>query len=139
MGYFHVVFTLPTAIGDIAYQNKRVIYNLLFKASVETMQTIAADPKHLGAKIGITSVLHTLLLTAPPTGARRRVENAQCKMTHHPHVHMIVRPCGAGLRCVRDVVLSGWCKSDPWEVTAHVADGNCVAARRGGEQPEANE
>ena len=74
VGYFHVVFTLPTAIGDIAYQNKRVIYNLLFKASAETMQTIAADPKHLGAKIGITSVLHTW----------------GSAMTHHPHVHMIV-------------------------------------------------
>ena len=59
IGYFHVVFTLPAAIADIAYQNKREIYNLLFKASAETMQTIAADPKHLGAKIGIISVLHT--------------------------------------------------------------------------------
>ena len=49
--YFHVVFTLPAAIADIAYQNKRVIYGLLFKASAEAMQTIAADPKHLGAKI----------------------------------------------------------------------------------------
>ena len=57
--YFHIVFTLPTAIGDIAYQNKRVIYDLLFKASAETMLTIAADPKHLGARIAITSVLHT--------------------------------------------------------------------------------
>jgi hypothetical protein len=57
--YFHVVFTLPSAIGDIAYQNKAVIYDLLFTASAETMLTIAADPKHLGASIGITSVLHT--------------------------------------------------------------------------------
>ena len=72
--YFHVVFTLPAAIGDIAYQNKRVIYDLLFKASSETMLTIAADPKHLGAKVGITSVLHTW----------------GSAMTHHPHVHMIV-------------------------------------------------
>ena len=74
VGYFHVVFTLPSAIADIAYQNKRVIYNLLMKASAETMLTIAADPKHLGAKIGITSVLHTW----------------GSAMTHHPHVHMIV-------------------------------------------------
>ncbi len=77
--YFHVVFTLPAAIADIAYQNKRVIYDLLFKASAETMLTIAADPKHLGAKIGITSVLHTW----------------GSAMTHHPHVHMIVP--GGGL------------------------------------------
>lgn len=74
VGYFHVVFTLPGAIADIAYQNKRVIYDILFKASSEAMLTIAADPKHLGAKIGITSVLHTW----------------GSAMTHHPHVHMIV-------------------------------------------------
>jgi len=79
VGYFHIVFTLPAAIADIAYQNKRVIYNLLFKASAEAMLTIAADPKHLGAKIGITSVLHTW----------------GSAMTHHPHVHMIVP--GGGL------------------------------------------
>ena len=72
--YFHVVFTLPAAIADIAYQNKAVIYDLLFKASAETMTAIAADPKHLGARIGITSVLHTW----------------GSALTHHPHVHMIV-------------------------------------------------
>jgi hypothetical protein len=72
--YFHVVFTLPSAIGDIAYQNKAVIYDLLLRASAETMLTIAADPKHLGARIAITSVLHTW----------------GSAMTHHPHVHMIV-------------------------------------------------
>ena len=55
----HVVFTLPAPIADIAYQNKAVIYDLLFKASAETTLTIAADPKHLGARIGITAVLHT--------------------------------------------------------------------------------
>jgi len=74
VGYFHVVFTLPKLIADIAYQNKRVIYDLLFKASAETMLTIAADPKHLGAKVGFTSVLHSW----------------GSAMTHHPHVHMIV-------------------------------------------------
>ena len=74
VAYFHVVFTLPAQIGDIAYTNKAVIYDLLFKASSETMLTIAADPKHLGAKIGITSVLHTW----------------GSALTHHPHVHMIV-------------------------------------------------
>jgi hypothetical protein len=57
--YFHIVFTLPAEIGAIAYQNKDVIYALLFKASSDTMLTIAADPKHLGAKIAITAVLHT--------------------------------------------------------------------------------
>jgi hypothetical protein len=54
-----VVFTLPALIADVAYQNKAVIYGILFKASAETLLTIAADPKHLGARIGITSVLHT--------------------------------------------------------------------------------
>jgi hypothetical protein len=69
-----MVFTLPAPISDLAYQNKEVIYDILFKASAETMLTIAADPKHLGARIGITSVLHTW----------------GSAMTHHPHVHMIV-------------------------------------------------
>src|SRR3979411_682538 len=57
--YFHVVFTLPARIAAIAYQNKAVVYDLLFKASSQTMRTIAADPKRLGVKIGFTSVLHT--------------------------------------------------------------------------------
>ena len=57
--YFHVVFTVPARIGAIAYQNKAVIYDLLFKASAETMLTIAADPKRLGVRVGFTSVLHT--------------------------------------------------------------------------------
>ena len=57
--YFHVVFTLPSAIGAIGYHNKAVIYGILFSASAETMLTIAADPRHLGARIGITSVLHS--------------------------------------------------------------------------------
>ena len=74
VGYFHVVFTLPAEIADIAWQNKAVVYDLLFRAASETMMTIAADPKHLGARIGITAVLHTW----------------GSAMTHHPHVHMIV-------------------------------------------------
>jgi len=77
--YFHVVFTLPAKIADIAYQNKAVVYDLLFKASAQTMLTIARDPKHLGAKIGFTSVLHSW----------------GSAMTHHPHIHMIVP--GGGL------------------------------------------
>ena len=79
--YFHVVFSLPARIADIAYQNKAVIYDLLFKASSETMLTIAADPKHLGARIGILSVLHSW----------------GSALTHHPHVHMIVPGGGFAL------------------------------------------
>ena len=59
MPYFHVVFSLPAAIANIAYQNKAVIYDNLFKASAEALLTIAADPEHLGARIGFTAVLHT--------------------------------------------------------------------------------
>ncbi|MFM1936996.1 MAG: hypothetical protein RI990_1955 [Planctomycetota bacterium] len=79
--YFHIVFTLPAPIGDVAHQNKAVVYDLLFKASAETLTTIAADPKHLGARIAITSVLHTW----------------GSAMTHHPHVHMIVPGGGIAL------------------------------------------
>jgi hypothetical protein len=57
--YFHVVFSLPAKVADIAYQNKTVIYDILFRTSAEAMTTIAADPKHLGAQIGMLSVLHT--------------------------------------------------------------------------------
>ncbi len=81
VGYFHVVFTLPAEIADIALQNKAVVYDLLFRAASETMLTIAADPKHLGARIGITAVLHTW----------------GSAMTHHPHVHMIVPGGGFSL------------------------------------------
>jgi len=79
LAYYHVVFTLPAAVGAIAYQNKAVVYDLLFKAAAETLLTIAADPKHLGARIGLTSVLHTW----------------GSALTHHPHVHCIVP--GGGL------------------------------------------
>jgi len=81
VGYFHVVFTLPAEIADIAVQNKAAVYDLLFRAASETMLTIAADPKHLGARIGITAVLHTW----------------GSAMTHHPHVHMIVPGGGIAL------------------------------------------
>ena len=81
VGYFHVVFTLPAEVADIAWQNKAVVYDLLFRAASETMLTIAADPKHLGARIGITAVLHTW----------------GSAMTHHPHVHMIVPGGGFSL------------------------------------------
>jgi hypothetical protein len=59
VGYFHVVFTLPTEVAGIAFHNKAVVCDLLFHAASETMLTIAADPRHLGARIGITAVLHT--------------------------------------------------------------------------------
>src|SRR6187397_1533711 len=74
VGYFHVVFTLPVEIADIAFHNKAAVYDLLFRTAAETMLTIAADPRHLGARIGVTAVLHTW----------------GSAMTHHPHIHMIV-------------------------------------------------
>ncbi len=79
--YYHVVFTLPAPISDIAYQNKAVIYDLLFKATAETLLTIAADPKRLGARLGITAMLHTW----------------GSALTHHPHVHCIVPGGGLSL------------------------------------------
>ena len=77
--YYHLVFTLPAPISDLAYTNKSVIYTILFKAAAKTLQTIAADPKHLGARLGITLVLHTWGSAMP----------------HHPHVHGIIP--GGGL------------------------------------------
>jgi hypothetical protein len=79
--YYHLVFTLPAPISDIAYQNKAVMYKLLFKAAAETLLTIAADPKHLGARIGVTAVLHTWGSALP----------------HHPHLHCIVPGGGLSL------------------------------------------
>jgi Putative transposase len=79
--YYHLVFTLPAAIGAIAWQNKAKVYGLLFKAASEAMLTIAADPKHLGARIGMTAVLHTW----------------GSALTHHPHVHIIVPGGGLSL------------------------------------------
>ena len=81
VGYFHVVFTLPAEIADIAWQNKAVVYDLLFRAAADTMLTIASDPKHLGARVGITAVLHTW----------------GSALTHHPHVHMIMPGGGIAL------------------------------------------
>ena len=77
--YYHVVFTLPAAIGAVAFHNKAAIYDLLFRTAAETLTAIAADPKHLGARIGLTAVLHTW----------------GSALTHHPHVHLIVP--GGGL------------------------------------------
>src|ERR1700678_1175318 len=77
--YFHVVFTLPGEVAAIAYQNKTVVYNLLFAATAETLRTIAADPRHLGAEIGFFAVLHTW----------------GQNLMHHPHLHCVVP--GGGL------------------------------------------
>ena len=74
MPYFHVVFTLPTPIAAIAFQNKAAVYSILFKAAAETLRTIAADPNHLGAQIGLIAVLHSW------------GQNLQ----YHPHIHCIV-------------------------------------------------
>ena len=78
-GYFHVVFTVPEEIAAIAYQNKQVVYGILFQAAAETLRTIAADPKHLGAEIGFFAVLHTW----------------GQNLLHHPHLHFVV--AGGGL------------------------------------------
>ena len=85
------MFTLPAEVADIAFHNKALVYDLLFRAASETMLTIAADPKHLGARIGITAVLHTW----------------GSAMTHHPHVHMIVPGGGIALDGTR------WISSRP--------------------------
>ena len=77
--YFHVVFTVPEPIAAVAYQNKKVVYGILFRAASETLRTIAADPKHLGAEIGFIAVLHTWGQT----------------LFHHPHLHCLVP--GGGL------------------------------------------
>ena len=74
VAYFHLVFTLPAALGPIALQNPRVVYGLLFRAAAETLRQVAADPKHLGAEVGFLAVLHTW------------GQNLQ----HHPHVHCVV-------------------------------------------------
>jgi len=91
VGYFHAVFTLPAEVADIALHNKAVVYDLLFRAASETMLTIAADPRHLGARIGITTVLHTW----------------GSALTHHPHLHMIVPGGGISLDGTR------WVSSRP--------------------------
>jgi hypothetical protein len=80
-GYFHLVFSLPAEIAAIALQNKAAVYDRLFRAAAETMMTIAADPRHLGAKIGLTAVLHSW----------------GSALTHHPHLHLIVPDSGIAL------------------------------------------
>ncbi len=91
VGYFHVVFTVPSEIASIAFYNKSMVYDLLFQAASETMLTIAADPRHLGARIGITAVLHSW----------------GSAMTFHPHIHMVVPGGGISLDGTR------WISSRP--------------------------
>jgi hypothetical protein len=79
--YFHVVFTMPPAVAEIAFQNKPIVYGILFKAAAETLRAIAADPKHLGAEIGLVAVLHTW----------------GQNLHHHPHVHCVVPGGGPSL------------------------------------------
>jgi hypothetical protein len=79
--YFHVVFTMPAQLGRIAYQNKGVVYRTLFQAAAEALLTLGADPKRLGAKLGMIGVLHTW----------------GSAMTHHPHLHAIVPGGGLSL------------------------------------------
>ncbi len=74
VGYFHVVFTLPSALGPVALRNQRVLYNLLFRAAADSLLEVAANPRHLGAKLGMVAVLHTW----------------GQQLTHHPHLHCIV-------------------------------------------------
>ena len=109
VGYFHVVFTLPAEIAEIAYQNKAAVYDLLFRAASETMVTIAADPRHLGARIGITAVLHTW----------------GSAMTHHPHVHMIVPGGGIALDGSR------WVSSRPAFLLTGRFSGGCRPFKQG--------
>lgn len=92
--YYHVVFTLPVQIADIALQNPALVYDLLFKITAQTLRTIAADPKHLGAEIGFTAVLHTW----------------GSAMTHHPHLHCVIpggglTPAGQWQPCKRGFFL----------------------------------
>jgi rubrerythrin len=79
--YYHVVFTLPAAVGELAYQNKAVVYAILFRAAAQTLLTIGADPRHLGCRLGVTLVLHTW----------------GSNLSHHPHVHGIVPGGGLSL------------------------------------------
>ena len=85
--YFHVVFTLPAPVAEIAFQNKAIVYAILFRTAAETLRRIAADPKHLGAEVGVVAVLHTWGQT----------------LQHHPHVHCVVPGGGPSLDGTRRV------------------------------------
>ena len=96
MPYFHVVFTLPTAAAEIAFQNKRVVYAIVFRAAAEAMRDVAAEPRHLGAEIGAVAVLHSWGQT----------------MTYHPHLPLhrpgrrsVARPDALGCVPIREFLL----------------------------------
>jgi len=108
--YYHLVFTLPAPISEFAYYNKSVVYAILFKAAAETLCTIAADPRHLGARIGATLVLHTW----------------GSAMTHHPHVHGIVPGGGLSLDGERWVQVSPHAIRQPLFVRHQNAQGELV-------------
>lgn len=113
VNYFHVVFTLPAPLAQLAWQNKRVMYEALFRASAETLQEIAADQKHLGAKIGFLSVLHTW----------------GQNLLHHPHIHCVVP--GGGLAADEGRWVS--CRANfflPVRVLSRVFRGKYVARLR---------
>jgi len=95
--YFHVVFTVPAAMAEIAFQNKAQLYAILFKAAAETLRTIAADPKHLGAEIGITAVLHTW----------------GQNLHHHPHLHCVVPGGGLSLQPAQEARDRRWIACRP--------------------------
>ena len=112
--YFHVVFTLPDAVARIAWQNKRVVYDMLFRAAADTLLEVAADPKHLGAQLGFLGVLHTW----------------GQNLLHHPHVHFVVP--GGGISPDR----SKWQKCPagfflPVRVLSRVFRGKFLALLRG--------
>src|ERR1700745_3055833 len=132
--YFHVVFSLPAQIADIAYQNKAVIYDILFKASAEAMTTIAADPKHLGARIGFLSVLHTwgsALTTRVATARRNHSSAGQKRPLHDPErvsLSEAARICGVSHHTIQRLVEAGLLKREqitpraPWEVSRRDLD-----------------
>ena len=140
VGYFHIVFTMPAEIADIAWHNKAVIYDLLFRASSEAMLTIAADPKHLGARIGFTAVLHSVGIGHDPPSAyphdrpRRRDITGRNHMGALPARLPLARTCALPA-CSGRLMLSkladahqrraGW----PSSVTrAHLGDPRAFAA-----------
>ncbi len=127
VGYFHLVFTLPAELAPIAYQNKAVLYDLLFRTAAETLLTIAVDPKHLGARIGATAVLHSW----------------GSAMTHHPHLHMIVPGGGMSLDgsragCAADPASSCRCECCPVCSDGSSWPGSPTPTRRAGWRSSAN-
>jgi hypothetical protein len=98
VAYFHVVFTLPASVAEIAFQNKATVYAILFRTAAETLRRIAADPRHLGAEVGVVAVLHTWGQT----------------LQHHPHVHCVVPGGGPSLDGTRWIA----CRPASWASSA---------------------